>query len=174
MNMEFNEENDFTKIQSVKIEYKLSQDDIIKAFMFIGKQNSKKRITTTLVYSAAIIYFLWDYFANTKAFFQLVVVFLCAAAIIYTWVALPIRAKSVAKEIAAQDKNLSIIFSEENIAVGSGDELTTINYTSSIKLTQLDEMYILSDSKDRMFAIPKRFISEQNKQRLDELIKLKF
>ena len=174
MNMDFNDENDLIKIEPVKIEYKLSQDDIIKAFMFIGKQNSKKRIITTLIYSAAIIYFLWDYFANTKAFFQLVVVFLCAATIAYTWAALPLRAKSVAKEIAAQDKSLSIIFSEENISVGSGDELSVINYTSSIKLTQLDDMYILSDSKDRIFAIPKRYINEQNKHRLDELIKLKF
>lgn len=174
MNMDFNDENDLIKIEPVKIEYKLSQDDIIKAFMFIGKQNSKKRIITTLIYSAAIIYFLWDYFANTKAFFQLVVVFLCAAAIAYTWVALPIRARSVAKEIAERDKSLVIVFSDENISVGSGDELSVINYTSSIKLTQLDDMYILSDSKDRIFAIPKRYINEQNKHRLDELIKLKF
>lgn len=148
----------------IKISYALTEEEVYKCLCFSNfyKTKGSRKIGVTIIFGLAGIAFFAAFFWGNPVYKNLNLFFgiFCFIMIALVLIVPTVHMKSVAKN-TANGKKINAEIYPDHIDIGEGDGAWSIDLDGNCILQEFDNIFMISLSDGRNFAIPERVIEPE-------------
>ncbi len=148
-------------MDSVSFKYKLSAENVLECFKFIGKENKKslKYAIYAGIFIALCIVWIISYVQNPSSNFSIFLAVVCFGfSLVSVWMPSKMR-KDIAIATEEADREFYMEFSEGKIFF-SEEKNDFIEISGDYKFYETDNIFIIDCGNEKVFCAPKNYIEE--------------
>lgn len=168
------EEDEFAGKEFIAVNYKFNGDDVVEGLTVFQAMTIRKRnMVYTAILLAVLALYLANLIKNPSDMFSIILSVICVVILCWIWIGPRRHIKETAKAAEDREMGFHIRICDIGILVGQDDtKLTRLFFRRHVtQIFETPNLYLLTVDKARLFILPKRCLTEEDRPRVEAIFK---
>ncbi|MGI5894610.1 MAG: YcxB family protein [Candidatus Merdivicinus sp.] len=160
-------------VEGLKIEYNLRREEVVRALKYFQKRTIYRKNTIfTVILAIIAVFYAQAIYTDPQYTLGYLMLVLSLAVIWFLWF-LPARhIKAAADAVELSQDNYQLEFCPEGLIMPQSDGRYLVGFDRpSVRAVEFPEYYLLIVSREKVFALPKRCIPEEDQETLSGIFR---